>query len=261
MSPVDKELGSPESVGRMTRRAFAWGGASAIAGVAGWKWVTSRSVEGLVPWPLRRVLELDEKVGRSIFRSGHLAPTFAASRSKMPRVNGKAGIDLELNVDAWRLQVQGPKGAQSFNLAEVKALPRFEMTTELKCIEGWSTIVQWAGARLSDLAALTGLAARDGKPGRIEPDSPDLLRFASLATPDGKYYVGLDMPSAMHPQSLLCYEMNGQPLNKYHGAPLRLAIPVKYGIKNLKQIGTLRFTDTQPADYWAERGYDWYSGH
>jgi DMSO/TMAO reductase YedYZ molybdopterin-dependent catalytic subunit len=46
-----------------------------------------------------------------------------------------------------------------------------------------------------------------------------------------------------------------------HGAPLRLVIPIKYGIKNLKQIGTIQFTDRRPADYWAERGYDWYSGH
>jgi DMSO/TMAO reductase YedYZ molybdopterin-dependent catalytic subunit len=46
-----------------------------------------------------------------------------------------------------------------------------------------------------------------------------------------------------------------------HGAPLRLVIPVKYGIKSLKQIGAIRFTDRRPADYWAERGYDWYAGH
>lgn len=83
----------------------------------------------------------------------------------------------------------------------------------------------------------------------------------SLETPDGGYYVGLDMESALHPQTLLCYEMNGQPLSLEHGAPLRLVIPVKYGIKNIKRIGTIRYTDTRPADYWAERGYDWYAGH
>ena len=51
------------------------------------------------------------------------------------------------------------------------------------------------------------------------------------------------------------------PLTPEHGAPLRLAIPLKYGIKNIKRIGTIRFTDARPADYWAERGYDWYAGH
>jgi DMSO/TMAO reductase YedYZ molybdopterin-dependent catalytic subunit len=54
--------------------------------------------------------------------------------------------------------------------------------------------------------------------------------------------------------------MNGAPLSAEHGAPLRLVIPVKYGIKNLKRIGVIRFTEDRPADYWAARGYDWYAG-
>jgi DMSO/TMAO reductase YedYZ molybdopterin-dependent catalytic subunit len=69
------------------------------------------------------------------------------------------------------------------------------------------------------------------------------------------------MESALHPQTLLCYEMNGQPLSLKHGAPLRLIIPVKYGIKNIKRIGKITYTDKRPADFWAERGYDRYSGH
>jgi DMSO/TMAO reductase YedYZ molybdopterin-dependent catalytic subunit len=55
--------------------------------------------------------------------------------------------------------------------------------------------------------------------------------------------------------------MNDKPLDWHHGAPLRLAIPVKYGIKNIKRIGTIRYTNVRPADFWAERGYDWYAGH
>jgi DMSO/TMAO reductase YedYZ molybdopterin-dependent catalytic subunit len=89
----------------------------------------------------------------------------------------------------------------------------------------------------------------------------DLLDYVALETRDRECYVGLDMASALHPQTLLCYEMDGRPLTPEHGAPLRLVIPVKNGIKNLKRIGTIRFTDAGPADYWAERGYDWYSGH
>jgi DMSO/TMAO reductase YedYZ molybdopterin-dependent catalytic subunit len=82
-----------------------------------------------------------------------------------------------------------------------------------------------------------------------------------METPDRGYYVGLDMQSAAHPQTLLAYELNGQPLTWQHGAPLRLAIPVKYGIKNIKRLGVIRYTNVRPADYWAERGYDWYAGH
>jgi DMSO/TMAO reductase YedYZ molybdopterin-dependent catalytic subunit len=69
------------------------------------------------------------------------------------------------------------------------------------------------------------------------------------------------MPSALHPQTILAYEMNGRPLAADHGAPLRLIIPLKYGIKHLKRIGVLYFSDSPPPDYWAERGYDYYAGH
>ena len=69
-----------------------------------------------------------------------------------------------------------------------------------------------------------------------------------------------DTPSALHPQTLLAWALNDEPLTVEHSAPLRLVIPVKYGIKNLKRIGALRWTDEQPADYWAEQGYDWFAG-
>ena len=66
--------------------------------------------------------------------------------------------------------------------------------------------------------------------------------------------------SALHPQTLLCYEMNGKPLEEKHGAPLRLVIPVKYGIKNIKLITRIAYSVHRPVDYWAEQGYDWYAG-
>lgn len=147
-------------------------------------------------------------------------------------------------------------------LDDIRTLPRVEMTTELKCIEGWSTIVNWAGARFADFAARYQPPTREGggAPGARERPQ-ELVRYVGLATPDGGYYVGMDMPSALHPQTLLCYEMNGQPLTPEHGAPLRLVTPVKYGIKHIKRIGRITFTDERPGDFWAERGYDWHSGH
>lgn len=86
------------------------------------------------------------------------------------------------------------------------------------------------------------------------------MKFIGMQTPNGEYYVGLDMPSALHPQTMLAYEMNGQSLTMEHGFPLRLIVPVKYGIKNLKCIGLLFFSNTKPRDYWAQRGYDYYAG-
>ena len=245
---------------RMTRRGFVAGGAAALAGFAGWKWISSTGQDGMLTWPLRKVLEFNEKIARAAFDPDRMARSFPDSAAKMPRVNGRYGIDPKLDLENWRLEVQGPAGSRRLTLADVKALPRIVHTTELKCIEGWSEVVTWAGARLADLAEATGLARRGGKPGNPLADPTDLVPYVALTTPDAGYFVGLDIASALHPQTLLCYEMNGEPLTLPHGAPLRLAIPVKYGIKNLKQIGTIRFADARPPDYWAEKGYDWYAG-
>jgi DMSO/TMAO reductase YedYZ molybdopterin-dependent catalytic subunit len=135
------------------------------------------------------------------------------------------------------------------------------MTTELKCIEGWSIVVNWTGARFSDFIAKYQPKTRDGNAPDIEKQPENLLPYVSLTTPDENYYVGWDLPSILHPQTLLAYEMNGSPLSLEHGAPLRLATATKYGIKQIKRIGRIEFTDVRPPDFWAERGYDWYSGH
>ena len=140
---------------RLSRRGFALGGAAALAGVAGWRWLVTRGDEGGLPWPLRRVLEFDERLARGLFRPSRLSPQFPRSAARMPRVNGSIGLDANLDPARWRLQVIGSAGGhspRSFTLDQIKAFPRAEMTTELRCIEGWSEVVHWAGARLADLA-------------------------------------------------------------------------------------------------------------
>ena len=120
--------------------------------------------------------------------------------------------------------------------------------------------MHWAGARLADLASSTGLATRRGRPLETHGNAENLLDYAAMATPDGDYYVGLDMASALHPQTLLCYEMEGRPLTPEHGAPLRLATR---SIRVQKpQADRYHPVHRRAAcDYWAERGYDWYAGH
>jgi DMSO/TMAO reductase YedYZ molybdopterin-dependent catalytic subunit len=240
---------------RMTRRGFATGAVAALAGLAAWGWVRTRDADDGIPWPLRRVLRWNEQLASAYSRPSRLAPTFAPNAARMPRTNGQIGLGGHFDPATWSLRIESPaiKKPLQLALADIRALPRVETITELKCIEGWSDPVQWTGARLIDLAEKFGLASRRGR-------DADQFAYATLSTPDDAYYVGLDIESALHPQTLLCYEMNGKPLTLEHGAPLRLAIPVKYGIKNIKRIGTIRFTDQRPADYWAERGYDWYSG-
>lgn len=183
----------------------------------------------------------NESLTRKLLGAGRLAPTFPKDRAKTPKPNGDIGLDEE--VTGWSLKIEAPgHPSRSMTIDEVKALPRVEMTTELMCVEGWSEVVTWAGTPLRHIAPA---------------DAP---QYVSLTTPDKEYYVGIDLESALHPQTLLAWEMNGAPLTPEHGAPLRLVVPVKYGIKNIKRIGTINFTSTRPADYWAERGYDWYSG-
>src|SRR5271165_3493592 len=125
---------------RLSRRGFACAGAAALAGLAGWRWLVTRSAEDELPWPLRRALEFNELLARGIFRASRRSPEFPRSAARMPRVNGSIGLDLGLDLSAWRLQVVGAAGdhARSFTLDDIKALPRVEMTTELRCIEGWS---------------------------------------------------------------------------------------------------------------------------
>ena len=250
-----------------SRRSFLITGALGLAGLAGWRWLaTAPAVDG-ISGPLRKVLDFNAGLSNDYYKNTRLAPEFARSRAQEIRVNGRIGLGAGFDPAAWRLRVQGyapaggPARTQEFTIEQIKALPRTEQTTEMKCIEGWSTIVTWAGVRLSDFLARYPLATRPGQP-LADPNHPHgAARYVGLTTPDEAYYVGLEVESALHPQTLLCYEMNGQPLTLAHGAPLRLVLPLKYGIKHLKRIGTIAFTDVRPADYWAKLGYDWHAGH
>ena len=239
-----------ESYRRQSRRSVLVGGATGLAAVLGWRWLQGRPEDNNIPDVLRRGHEANEALWRRLSRDQAEAPTFDRSRSSMLRVNGRHGIRQEIDLDAWELTVLGPDGSPlgSHTLADIQALPKVELTIEHKCVEGWSHIVTWGGARFSDFAALYA-------------DDVDLEQtgYVGMVTPDRQYYVSLDMASMLNPQSLLAYELQGQPLTQEHGAPLRLATPNKYGIKCIKRIGTLQFADEQPADYWFERGYDWYA--
>jgi DMSO/TMAO reductase YedYZ molybdopterin-dependent catalytic subunit len=145
-------------------------------------------------------------------------------------------------------------------MADVRKLPHVEMVTEFKCIEGWCEIVYWGGVRLRDfLAAFPPQRAGDNQSASTELET-GFPKYVGLDTPDGQYYVGIEREVALHPQTLLAYELNGRPLTPDHGAPLRLVTPLKYGIKQLKQIGRITYSNVRPHDYWHEQGYDYYAG-
>jgi hypothetical protein len=214
-----------------------------------WKWLHRQSEIAGAPKPIRKVLSINEKVFSKTLSDHHLVKTYPKSAAaKNVRLNGDIGLKSALD-SSWKLKiVRNPGDTLFLTLDEIKALPKTEIVFDFKCIEGWSQISHWGGVKFSDLA----------KKYNLYPQTQ--MSYAGLMTPDKQYYVGIDMASMMHPQTILCYEMNGKPLPLKHGYPLRLMIPVKYGIKSLKRIGTLFFSNTPPPDYWYERGYDYYSG-
>ncbi|MFI5130880.1 MAG: molybdopterin-dependent oxidoreductase [Chitinophagales bacterium] len=227
-----------------------------IAGAAfwGWKWLQKQPADGAfgggIKQPLRTVLDKNEKVFNNWLSAGHLAKTYPLSAAaKNVRVNGKLGMSDDFDPETWELYVIKAKGdTLTLKLDDIRQLPRTEIIFDFKCIEGWSQVTHWGGVKFSDFMKAYHLTEESA------------MKYLGMSTPDEEYYVGIDMPSVLHPQTLLCYEMNGKPLPMDQGYPLRLIIPVKYGIKSLKRIGTMYFDNQRPPDYWAERGYDYFSG-
>jgi DMSO/TMAO reductase YedYZ molybdopterin-dependent catalytic subunit len=244
---------------QIKRRTFiAFGSFVALQGAAyfGWrKLYTSpnevRTVTAGAHKPLRRALNQTELFFRRVFYSNnHLVKTYPKEMAaKTVRHNSDIGLGGKFDPATWSLQItRAPGDILNITLDELKALPKTEIIFDFKCVEGWDQIQHWAGVKFTDLIT------------HYKLDKQAQMNYVGMATPDSKYYIGLDTPSAMHPQTILAYEMNDQPLPLNHGAPLRLIIPVKYGIKNLKRIASITFSNTRPPDYWAEQGYDYYSG-
>ncbi len=262
-----RELGPPLSeqdarrqMGQRTRRSFLVGGLAAIGGIFGWRWLSDETKAALY----RRSFEFNERVSQMFFRPTQLAREFTPSEITQDRLNGEIGMEGEFDPAGWKLLVGGLAGRDDdleLTLDDIKRLPRTEIITQFKCIEGWSYIVKWAGVRFSDFVAAYPPKTQSGSPTDIGTRPQDLLPYVSLTTPDKAYFVGWDIQSILHPQTLLAYEINDQPLSVDHGAPLRLASATKYGIKQIKRIGRIEYTSDRPRDYWAEEGYDWYAGH
>jgi DMSO/TMAO reductase YedYZ molybdopterin-dependent catalytic subunit len=239
-----------KNVNRRTFLGFATLGLGALGGVLGWKWLANQpEVEGALA-PLRSVMEsnaaLNEKV---LYSNTHLAPVYPRSTAALePRTNGDIGLEDEIALEEWKLTIVGAKGGTPLvlSLADITSLPKTDIVFDFKCVEGWNEIQYWSGVRLSEVFKKFDVSTN--------------AQYVGMETPDKQYYIGLDMASALHPQTLLSYESNGQAISQEQGYPLRLIVPVKYGIKNIKRIGTITLSNERPPDYWAEQGYDYYAG-
>lgn len=202
------------------------------------------------PKVLRSSFEFNSKLGQKLFSRSRLSVKKEIPIGKKPRVNGLLGLKSALPED-YKIRVLNGEVEVNLPINAINLLPKRTHSTEFRCIEGWVEDISYSGANFSEFMNFHQLGKKK---------NGEYYSFVGLVTPDGKYYVSIDIESMLHPQTILAYEMNGAPLDLENGAPLRLVIPVKYGIKSLKRIGKIIFSDTRPKDYWAERGYDWYSG-
>ncbi len=208
------------------------------------------AIPGVQSHLLKAGLGFSDWASSLLFRSGHLAPTFADSDvtpfAKFP-LNTYDVDDPEINLSNWNLSVSGAvQKPGNYTLQQIQALPKVAQNTRHVCVEGWDVIGRFGGARLSEFLNMIG-ADRSA-------------RFITLECADD-YYESLDMTTALHPQTLLCYEMYDQPLTRGHGAPLRLNVPTKIGYKQAKYLTGLKVTHVlEKAGYWEDQGYSEFYG-
>jgi DMSO/TMAO reductase YedYZ molybdopterin-dependent catalytic subunit len=147
----------------------------------------------------------------------------------------------------WSLEVTGAvKTPLKLSLDDLMKLPARQQRVDHFCVEGWTAIAVWRGVRVSELARMAGLL----------PDAG----FVDFQSFDDNYHESWDLASAMHPQTLIAYAMDGRMLSAAHGAPARLHSPIKLGYKNTKYLTRIVFLPQPNGGYWSDEGYEWYGG-
>ena len=159
----------------------------------------------------------------------------------------------------WRLVVKGLVAKPlALSLKDLQRLPQTAVRVRHHCVEGWSGVAGWYGVRVSELARLAGAdpRARFVEFRSFEPTGDDEEEGAPVKT----YYSSWDRESVDHPQTILAYGMNGQPLTTDYGAPVRLYAGVKLGYKMVKWVNEVIFQPVRGGGYWEDKGYEWYGG-
>ena len=191
----------------------------------------------------------NERVDRLLFSTTRLAPEAPAADITPDKDFPSYFISDEMPFvpENWTLKVGGLVARPSvFSLDALQKMPSTQMRIRHHCVEGWSAVAAWQGVQLREVAKIVG-ASRDAQ----------YVEFRSF---DADYFSSWDIESAMHPQTILAYGMNGRMLYPDHGAPLRLYSAVKLGYKNVKYLTEVNFLPTRTGGYWENQGYDWYAG-
>ncbi len=192
---------------------------------------------------------LNQSVETLLFNPQKPVPEFTASAIE-PKALIVNTFDFTPQIDptAFRLVIDGEvNNPLSLSLNDLQQMPLTSMTIRLVCVEGWAAVVQWGGVRLSDLISLAQPKAKVGYVYFISAD---------------RYYESWDIASALHPQTLMAYQKNSQPLSVDNGAPLRLASPIKLGYKQSKWVTRITLLNNllPSRGYWEDQGYEWFAG-
>jgi len=221
-------------------------------------------------WLMRlfRPVESATRLAQSLLTPpGALAREFSeADRSSVFPSNGTTSPDepayqahVRRGFVDWRLEVGGlVERPAVFSLEELRRLPSRTQITRHDCVEGWSAIAKWRGARLSALLAEVG----------VRPDARYVVFYCVDPMDDeaNRYYESIDLEEARHEQTILAYEMNDRALPVQHGAPLRLRVERQLGYKMAKYVMRIALVSSFDAigdgrgGYWEDRDYEWYAG-
>ncbi|KOP23770.1 oxidoreductase [Hapalosiphon sp. MRB220] len=192
---------------------------------------------------------LNQKVEALLFKSQHPVPEFSQSEIQPAAliINSFRGTPV-IDPTKYRLVVDGEvNNPLSLSISDIQALPMTTMIIRHVCVEGWAAIVQWGGIRLREIVALA------------QPQKN--VKYVYFQSADG-YYSSWDIASTLHPQTLLAYQKNGEPLPRDNGGPLRLASPIKLGYKQSKWITKITVVSSlfPLKGYWEDQGYEWFAG-
>ncbi len=238
---VRRELAMP-SRRLFTQRALTLGGLSLLTGC-------SLTDDASVNRFLMSVSRFNDRVQAWLFDPQRLAATYTEAQLTRPfPFNAYYGIDDVPEVDAsdFTLELSGlVTGKKRWTLPELYALPHAEQITRHICVEGWSAIGHWGGTPFAEFLRRVGADTN--------------AKYVGFKCADD-YYESIDMPTALHPQTLLTFQYDGKTLPAQYGFPMKLRMPTKLGYKNPKHIMEMFVTNTYPGGYWSDQGYNWFGG-
>jgi DMSO/TMAO reductase YedYZ molybdopterin-dependent catalytic subunit len=191
----------------------------------------------------------NERFQMALFDPGRLAPELTAAEETDLADFPKYRISRRFPVApaGWTLAVGGLVARPlSLSLADLERLPRVRTRVRHHCVEGWTAVASWDGVRLSEIARIAGADPR--------------ARYVEFRSFDAGYWSSWDLASALHPQTILAYGMDGARLTLEHGAPLRLYSAVKLGYKMVKYLTEVSFLPERTGGYWEDQGYEWFAG-